>query len=47
MHAENLTCVRGTPNCTRNVIDFRNYRKFAGESVITFGDSTITYDKQQ
>ena len=47
VHAENLTCVRGTPNCTRNVTDFRNYRKYSGESVITFGDSTITYDKQQ
>ena len=39
VHAENLLCVRGTPNCTRNVIDFRNYRKYAGES-------TIIYDKQ-
>jgi hypothetical protein len=46
VHAENLACVRGTPDCTRNVIDFRNYRKYAGESIITFGDSTITYDKQ-
>ena len=38
VHAETLTCVRGTSNCSRNVIDFRNYRKYAGES-------TITYDK--
>jgi len=39
VHAENLACVRGSPDCTRNVIDFRNYRKYAGES-------TIIYDKQ-
>ncbi len=44
VHAENLACVRGTPDCTRNVIDFRNYRKYGGESIITYGDSTITYD---
>jgi hypothetical protein len=36
VHAETLTCVRGTSNCSRNVIDFRNYRKYAGESTITF-----------
>jgi hypothetical protein len=36
VHAETLTCVRGTSNCSRNVIDFRNYRKYAGQSTITF-----------
>jgi hypothetical protein len=36
VHSETLTCVRGTSNCSRNVIDFRNYRKYAGESTITF-----------
>jgi hypothetical protein len=36
VHAETLTCVRGTNNCSRNVMDFRNYRKYAGESTITF-----------
>ena len=36
VHAETLTCVRGTSNCSRNVIDFRNYRKYSGESTITF-----------
>lgn len=38
VHAETLSCQRGTNNCSRNVIDFRNYRKYTGESVITFGD---------
>jgi hypothetical protein len=33
-HAENLACQRGTPYCSRNTIDFRNYRKFGAESTI-------------
>jgi hypothetical protein len=35
-HSEALSCVRGTSDCTRNVIDFRNYRKFGAETSITF-----------
>jgi hypothetical protein len=38
VHAETLSCNRGTNDCSRNVIDFRNYRKYTGESTITFGD---------
>jgi hypothetical protein len=38
VHAETLSCQRGTNDCSRNVIDFRNYRKYSGESTITFGD---------
>jgi hypothetical protein len=38
VHSEILSCERGTNNCSRNVIDFRNYHKYAGESTITFGD---------
>ena len=38
VHSESIMCERGTYNCTRNVIDFRNYRKYTGESSITFGD---------
>jgi hypothetical protein len=37
-HAESLSCERGTSNCSRNVIDFRNYHKFSSESDITFAD---------
>jgi hypothetical protein len=37
VHAEILSCLRGTSDCSRNAIDFRNYHKFAGESTITFG----------
>ncbi len=39
VHAENLSCQRGSPICSKNAIDFRNYHKFSGESTITFGNS--------
>jgi hypothetical protein len=38
VHAETLSCQRGTDYCSHNVIDFRNYHKYSGESNITFGD---------
>jgi len=38
VHSENLMCQRGSDLCSRNVIDFRNYRKYTGESTIKFGD---------
>jgi hypothetical protein len=37
VHSENLMCQRGSDFCTRNAIDFRNYRKYEGSSTITFG----------
>lgn len=37
VHSEALSCRRGTGECTRNVIDFRNYKKFGAETSITFG----------
>jgi hypothetical protein len=36
VHSENLSCNRGTADCTRNVIDFRNYRKFNADTEIIF-----------
>jgi hypothetical protein len=36
VHAETLSCQRGSDYCSRNVIDFRNYHKYSGESNITF-----------
>lgn len=36
VHAETLSCQRGTSICSRNKIDFRNYHKYTGESSITF-----------
>ena len=38
VHSEALSCRRGTGDCTRNVIEFRNYKKFTAETNITFGD---------
>ena len=36
VHAEALSCWRNSNNCQRNVIEFRNYHKFEGESIIKF-----------
>ncbi len=36
VHAEILSCQRGTTICTKNTIDFRDYHKFSGESTIEF-----------
>jgi hypothetical protein len=38
VHSEALSCVRNTSDCTRNVIEFRNYKKFTADSSITFDD---------
>jgi len=38
VHAEVLSCARGSNECERNVIEFRNYHKFTGESTIKFND---------
>lgn len=38
VHSENLSCQRGSDNCSHNVIDFRNYHKYSGESSITFNE---------
>ena len=35
-HSEALSCMRGTTECTRNVIEFRNYKKFGADESITF-----------
>jgi hypothetical protein len=39
VHAETLSCQRGSNLCAKNVIDFRNYHKYTGESSIKFGDA--------
>jgi hypothetical protein len=38
VHAETLACQRGTNNCSRNAIDFRNYHKFEATSDVTFSE---------
>jgi hypothetical protein len=35
--SENIGCMSGSGACTRNVLEFKNYRKFTAESNITFG----------
>jgi hypothetical protein len=44
VHGENLSCWRGSTQCVRNALDFRNYRKFTSESQIMTTDSNINYD---
>jgi hypothetical protein len=39
---ENMACFRGRADCTRNQIDFRNYRKFSADSTVTFGKQYTT-----
>jgi hypothetical protein len=36
MHSEILTCQRGSASCTKNEINFQNYRKFGADSKIIF-----------
>lgn len=36
VHSESLSCGRASSQCTRNVIEFRNYRKFTADTSITF-----------
>jgi hypothetical protein len=38
VRGEVLSCQRGSSVCGRNVIEFRNYKKFTGESNIKFED---------
>ena len=35
--SENVGCMSGSGACTRNAIEFRNYRKFSTDSNVTFG----------
>ena len=35
--SENIGCMSGSGACTRNVLEFKNYRKFTADSNITFG----------
>ncbi|MBI3679559.1 MAG: hypothetical protein HY235_04105 [Acidobacteria bacterium] len=42
--SENLACFRSERACSRNEIEFRNYRKFTAESSVSTTDSTITFD---
>jgi hypothetical protein len=39
VHSEALSCERGTNFCSRNVIDFRDYKKFTADTSISFDDA--------
>jgi hypothetical protein len=39
VHSEALDCERGTNSCSRNAIDFRNYKKFTADTSISFDDA--------
>ena len=39
VHSEALSCERGTNSCSRNVIDFRDYKKFTADTNITFDEA--------
>jgi len=41
--SENLACWRYTTKCSRNEIEFKNYRKFATESSISTTESEISF----
>jgi len=47
VRSENLTCQRGTFYCTRNTIEFRNYRKFNVESTVLATDSEISFPEAE
>ncbi|HWE51935.1 MAG TPA: hypothetical protein VG273_19230 [Bryobacteraceae bacterium] len=38
VHSEALSCARASSQCSRNVIEFRNYKKFTADTSITFDD---------
>jgi hypothetical protein len=44
--SQNLACVRGTFDCTKNEIEFRNYRKFTAESQVLQVESEITFEEE-
>lgn len=46
-HAANLACWRGTLQCARSTLDFRNYRKFGSESQIIVTDSTVNFEGEE
>lgn len=47
VRSENLACYRGTFTCTRNEIEFKNYRKFQVESQVLQVESEITFPEAE
>ncbi len=36
VHSEAVSCIQGTSECTRNVIEFRDYKKYGADTSIQF-----------
>ena len=47
VRAENLACKRDSLYCSRNEIEFRNYRQFTTESNVMTTDSSITFEGEE
>ena len=47
VRAENLACKRYSLYCSRNEIEFRNYRQFTTESNIMTTDSSVTFEGEE
>jgi hypothetical protein len=45
--SQNLACFRGTFNCTKNEIEFRNYRKFQTESQVMQVESGLVLPDEE
>lgn len=43
VRSANLACFRGESQCSKNEIEFRNYRKFSAESTISTVESNVTF----
>ena len=43
VRSENLTCIAHSADCSKNVIEFKNYHKFEAESQILATDSDISF----
>ena len=46
LKSDNLACQSGTYDCTKNEIEFKNYRKFAVESNVLAVDSDISFPEE-
>ena len=47
VRAENLACKRYSLYCSRNEIEFRNYRRFTTESNVMTTDSSVTFEGEE
>lgn len=46
VRSESLSCARGTFNCSKNEVEFKNYRKFAAESQVLQVESEVKFEEE-